>query len=91
MQKYVNVRSTAPEVLSLETDDYHVILNKGIKEIHEEATEEGMAGGFNGFEIEEQLVYEKDEYIALISKENTELGEAVNSILTDIIPNLLGE
>jgi hypothetical protein len=91
MQRYVGVRSTAPEVLPLEQDEYHVYVNNGIKEIHEPSSEDGMDAGFDGFEIEEQLIYEKDEYIALISQENTELGETVNSILTDIIPSLLGE
>lgn len=33
--------------------------------------------------------YTKDEYIELISQENTELGDTVNAILTDIIPNLM--
>lgn len=36
-----------------------------------------------------EIQYTKDEYIALISQENSELGETVNSILTDIIPNLM--
>ena len=33
--------------------------------------------------------YTKDEYIELISQENTELGDTVNTILTDIIPSLM--
>lgn len=36
-----------------------------------------------------EIQYDKDEYIAIISQENSELGETVNSILTDIIPNLM--
>lgn len=89
MQKYVNVRSTAPQVNPIEIDDYHVYVNNGITEIHEEPKDGDMAGGFDGFEIDEQIIYEKDEYIALISKENTELGDTVNTILTDIIPSLM--
>ena len=89
MQKFVKVRSTAPQVDPIEIDEYHVYVNNGISEIHEDPSEEEMAGGFDGFEIEEQIIYEKDEYIALISQENSELGETVNSILTDIIPNLM--
>lgn len=89
MQKFVKVRSTAPQVDPIEIDEYHVYVNNGITEIHEEASEEEMAGGFDGFEIEEQIIYEKDEYIALISQEKTELGDTVNTILTDIIPSLM--
>lgn len=89
MQKFTNVRSTAETVQPMETDEYHVIINNGITEIHEEGTEE--EAGFNGWEIEEQIIYDKDEYITLISQKNAELGETVNSILTDIIPSLLGE
>ena len=37
MQKFVNVRTTAESVKPLEIDDYHVYVNTGIKEIHEEA------------------------------------------------------
>lgn len=88
MQRYVNVRSTAEEVKPLETDQYHVFVNNGIKEIHEEASEDDPAGGFDGWEIEEQLIYEKDEYIATLSQANSELEETVNSILTEVIPSL---
>lgn len=89
MQRFVKVRSTAPQVDPIEIDEYHVYVNNGISEIHEDPSEEEMAGGFDGFEIEEQIIYEKDEYIALISQENTELGDTVNTILTDIIPSLM--
>ena len=89
MQKFVKVRSTAPQVDPIEIDEYHVYVNNGISEIHEDPSEEEMSGGFDGFEIEEQIIYEKDEYIALISQENTELGDTVNTILTDIIPSLM--
>ena len=89
MQRFVKVRSTAPQVDPIEIDEYHVYVNNGISEIHEDPSEEEMVGGFDGFEIEEQIIYEKDEYIALISQENTELGDTVNTILTDIIPSLM--
>ena len=89
MQRFVKVRSTAPQVDPIEIDEYHVYVNNGISEIHEDPREEEMDGGFDGFEIEEQIIYEKDEYIALISQENTELGDTVNTILTDIIPSLM--
>ena len=89
MQRFVKVRSTAPQVDPIEIDEYNVYVNNGISEIHEDPSEEEMAGGFDGFELEEQIIYEKDEYIALISQENTELGDTVNTILTDIIPSLM--
>lgn len=88
MQRYVNVRSTAEEVKPLETDQYHVFVNNGIKEIHEEANEDDPASSFDGWEIEEQLIYDKDEYIATLSQANSELEETVNSILTEVIPSL---
>lgn len=90
MERFTNVQSTAPKVEPLEMDEFNVYVNNGITEVHTEPTDDEMGGGFDGFVIEEQLVYEKDEYIALISQENTELGDTVNAILTDIIPSLLG-
>ena len=68
MQKFVNVRTTAESVKPLEIDDYHVYVNTGIKEIHEEAKEGDLSSGFDGFEIETQEIYEKDEYIQLIAE-----------------------
>lgn len=91
MQRFVKVRSTAPEVKPLETDEYHVYVNNGITKVHEAASEEDPSSGFDGFEIEEQLVYDKDEYIATLSEANSELEETVNSILTDVIPSIMGE
>ena len=78
MQKFTNVRSTAETVQPMETDDYHVILNNGITEIHEEGTEE--EAGFNGWQIEEQLVYEKDEYIRVISEKNSVLEQQATDL-----------
>lgn len=43
MQKFVNVRTTAESVKPLEIDDYHVYVNTGIKEIHEEAKDGDLA------------------------------------------------
>lgn len=89
MQKFVNVRSTASEVLSIETDEYHVTVNSGITEIHEDPKEEDPNSGFDGFLIDEQTIYDKDEYIGIISEKNAELENSVNSILTDVIPSLM--
>lgn len=46
MQKFVNVRTTAESVKPLEIDDYHVYVNTGIKEIHEEAKDGDLSSGF---------------------------------------------
>ena len=89
MKKFVKVRRTAETVQPVEINESSVIVNNGITEIHEAGTKEDPSSGFDGWEIDEQIIYEKDEYIALISQENSELGETVNSILTDIIPNLM--
>ena len=79
MQKYVKVRSTGPEVLPLEIDEYHVILNNGITEIHEAPSEDGMEGGFDGWEIDEQIIYDKDEYIKVITEKSSSLDEQVTA------------
>lgn len=79
MQKYVKVRSTAPEVLPLEIDEYHVTLNNGITEIHEAPSEEGMDGGFDGWEIAEQIIYDKDAYIKVITEKSSSLDEQVTA------------
>lgn len=89
MQRYTNVKSSANEVKPLEINEYFVTINNGIKEVHEEADTE-MGGGFDGWEIEEQIIYDKDEYIGLITMQNAELEATVNSILTDVIPSMLG-
>lgn len=91
MQRFVNVRSTADSVEALEVDLYHVYVNNGISEIHEEAGEGDAEGGFDGYEIAEQFIYTKDEYIALIAQENNDLNDTVTSILTEIIPSLVTE
>lgn len=80
MQKFVNVRTTAESVKPLEIDDYHVYVNTGIKEIHEEAKEGDLSSGFDGFEIETQEIYEKDEYIQLMAEKNSSLEEQVTDL-----------
>ena len=81
MQKFVNVRTTAESVKPLEIDDYHVYVNTGIKEIHEEAKEGDLSSGFDGFEIETQEIYEKDEYIQLMAEKNSSLEEQATDLL----------
>lgn len=93
MQKYVNVRSTAETVLPLEIDDYSVTVNAGIKEIHEEATDE-MSGGFDGWEIAEQTVYEKNEYIMAIAQKNSDLETEATNLqlaLADVYEQILAK
>ena len=92
MQKFVNVRSTAETVQELEIDDYHVYVNSGIKEIHEKATDAEMEGGFNGWEIAEQTIYDKDEYILLISETNMALEQQATDMqlaLTEVYEMML--
>lgn len=61
------------------------MLNNGITEIHEEPTDEEMGGGFNGWEIAEQIIYEKDEYIKLISEKNSSLEQQATDIQLALI------
>lgn len=94
MQTFTNVRSTATEVKPLEIDDYHVYVNTGITEIHEEATEDDPSSGFDGWEIEEQTIYEKDEYIQLIAEKNSSLEQEATSLqiaLTEVYEQMLAE
>lgn len=96
MQKFVNVRTTAESVKPLEIDDYHVYVNTGIKEIHEEAKEGDLSSGFDGFdgfEIETQEIYEKDEYIQLMAEKNSSLEEQATDLqlaLADVYEQMLG-
>ena len=92
MQKYVKVRSTAREVLPLEIDEYHVILNSGITEIHEPPSDEDMDGGFAGWEIAEQIIYDKDEYIKVITEKSNSLEEQATNLqlaLVDVYEMML--
>ena len=93
MQKYVNVRTTAESVKPLEIDDSHVYVNAGIKEIHEEAKDGDLSSGFDGFEIETQEIYEKDEYIQLKAEKNSSLEEQTTDMqlaLADVYEQVLG-
>lgn len=77
---------------ALEIDEYHVVLNNGITEIHEEPEDEEMGGGFNGWEIAEQIIYEKDEYIKLISEKNAALEQQATDMqlaLTEVYEMML--
>lgn len=92
MQKFVKVRSTAETVNPMEIDEYHVMLNKGITEVHEEAVDAEMGGGFDGWEIEEQLIYEKDEYIQVVAEKNAALEQQATDIqlaLTEVYEMML--
>lgn len=80
MQKFTKVRSTAETVSPLEIDKYHVTVNTGITEVHEEAVDEEMGGGFDGWEIVEQIIYEKDEYIKMLAEKNSLLAEETTSL-----------
>lgn len=51
-----------------------------------------MGGGFNGWEIAEQIIYEKDEYIRLISEKNSSLEQQATDLqvaLTEVYEMLL--
>lgn len=85
MQKFTNVRSTAETVEELEVNESSVIVNIGIKEIHEQGTEEDPISGFNGWEIAEQIIYDKDEYIKVISEKNASLEEETTNVQLALI------
>ena len=38
-----------------------------------------MDGGFDGWEIAEQIIYDKDEYIKVITEKNSSLDEQVTA------------
>lgn len=81
------------KVKPLEIDDYHVYVNTGIKEIHEEVKEGDLSSGFDGFEIETQEIYEKDEYIQLMAEKNSSLEEQATDLqlaLADVYEQMLG-
>lgn len=89
----ISVISMVYEVKPLEIDDYHVYVNTGIKEIHEEAKEGDLSSGFDGFEIETQEIYEKDEYIQLMAEKNSSLEEQATDLqlaLADVYEQMLG-
>jgi hypothetical protein len=94
MQKYTKVKSTAKTVQELEIHENSVIVNIGIKEIHEVGTEEAHFSGFDGWEIAERIIYSKDEYIKVISEKNASLeGETTNLqiALTEVYEQMIGK
>lgn len=94
MQKFTNVRSTAETVQGLEIYESSVIVNNGIKEIHEHGTEEDPSSGFDGWEIAEQIIYDKDEYIKVISENNASLEKETTNLqlaLTEVYEQVLAQ
>ena len=88
MVTYENVRSTAEVIELLELDENSVRVRSGVVRVDEEDNQTTGEQGFHGYTIEKETVYTKDEYIILIQQKNRELSATVDSILTDIIPNL---
>lgn len=84
MVVYNNVYSTADIVEELEINDESVIVRSGITQVNEEGTEENP--GFEGYVIEKEVHYDKNEYIRLMNDQNTTLEATVDSILTEVIP-----
>lgn len=77
---------------AMEVDEYHVVLNNGITEIHEEPKDGEMESGFNGWEIAEQIIYDKDEYIKVISEQNSSLEQQATDLqlaLTEVYEMML--
>lgn len=94
MQKFTNVRSTAETVQELEIYESSVIVNSGITEIHERGTEEDPSSGFDGWEIAEQIIYDKDEYIKVISDQNASLEKETTNLqlaLTEVYEQVLAQ
>lgn len=92
MQKFAKVRSTAETVQELEINENSVIVNSGITEIHEAGTETDPSSGFDGWEIAEQIIYDKDEYIKVISDKNATLEEETTNLqiaLTEVYEQVL--
>ena len=92
MQKFAKVRSTAETVQELEINESSVIVNNGITEIHEKGTDEDPSSGFDCWEIEEQIIYDKDEYIKVISDKNASLEEETTNLqiaLTEVYEQML--
>lgn len=92
MQKFVKVRSTAEEVQAVEINESTVIVNNGITEVHDAGTKEDPSSGFDGWEIAEQIIYEKDEYIKVISDKNAMLEQETTNLqiaLTEVYEMML--
>lgn len=88
MVRYTNVSSSADAVEELEITEQTVIVRSGITRVEDPGTEE--TPGFTGWNIASEEVYEKDEYIKLISEKNANLEATVDSILTEVIPSMMG-
>ena len=88
MVRYTNVSSSADAVEELEITEQTVIVRSGITRVEDPGTEE--TPGVTGWIIASEEVYEKDEYIKLISEKNTTLEATVDSILTEVIPSMMG-
>lgn len=94
MQRFTKVRSTAKIVQELEIHESSVIVNNGIAEIHEAGSAEDPSSGFNGWEIAEQIIYGKDEYIKVISEKNAHLEEETTDLqlaLTEVYERMLNK
>lgn len=92
MQKFAKVRSTAETIQEVEINESTVIVNNGITEIHEAGTNEDPSSGFDGWEIAEQIIYEKDEYIKVISEKNVALEQETTNLqiaLTEVYEMIL--
>ena len=88
MQRFTNVRSTAEVIEPLEILDDTVIVRTGITQVT--VPGEDDLPDTTEWEIEVEEVYEKNEYIHLISEQSTTLEATVDSILTEVIPSLFG-
>ena len=92
MQKFTKVRCTAETVQEIEINERSVIINSGITKIHEAGTEGDPSSGFEGWEIAEQIIYSKDEYIKAISTKNASLEEEITNLqiaLTEVYEQML--
>lgn len=88
MVAYENVMSSADTVEELEINETSVIVRSGIVPVNDPGTEDSP--GFIGWKIAKEEVYDKDEYIRLMSEKDTTLENTVDSILTEVIPAMLG-
>lgn len=84
MVLYKDVYSSADSVEELEITETTVTVRSGIEPVDDPGTEDSP--GFSGWKIAKEEVYEKDEYIKLMSERNGSLEATVDSILTEVIP-----
>ena len=76
MQINKNVISTAVSVQPMEINEHYVIINNGITELQDD---------LKGWEIAEQIIYDKDEYIKVISDKNTSLEEQTTDLQVALV------